>query len=644
MKRCLIIVLWSALGVASVLLHGGCGSTRTREFAFDAETSSDSIPSKRPLYITGKKSIIEVDPDALILDVWKVETEDYPQEVRVYARVLDSLGNFISGMAEPYYKGEGTYKQYWVGITQYLGGDTVKVTDYTVREYGDQDSIAYVLGLVLDHGGSMAGAIQYLLEAARMFVHMKYPRDQIAVLKFDKKVHVERPLTSDVRQLDSALMNTDLKGYGLYTALYDAMQAGIATVKTAHAAMPRALVVFTDGEDNASAISDAEVCQYARSEHVRIFPVGFGYTNDSTLQRMAELTGGKFYKVKSKKELQAVFKDIYESLRNFYKISYSAAPYSGRTRVKIALNTRGNGERAFDSEGFDKDGYDINGYDRDGYDREGYDAYGYNRQGFDKRGFNKDGLHKNGTVFDDNGYDKEGYDKNGFNREGVNRRGIRRGGTKAIASKEQRFDASGYDREGYDRDGYDRNGFNREGYDREGFGRDGFTRDGWNRQGFGRDGYDRNGYDKDGYDRNGYDRNGFDKQGYDREGFNGAGFNRAGWHRNGTRFDERGFDVRGYGKDGYNAAGFRRDGMHRNGTRWDDAGFDIYGYDREGYDRNGFDRQGRHRNGRIFDNNGYDRFGFDSLGYDREGYDREGYNNRGYDRNGFDRNGKYING
>jgi VWFA-related protein len=328
--------------ISVLLLLSACGSSRTREFALNIESASDSS-AKKPLYITGKKPIGQVtNPDGLLLDVWKVESEDYPKEVRVFARVLDSSGNFISGMADPYYKGEGSYKRYWTGITQFLGGDTVEVKEYVVREYGDLDSLTYALALTLDHGGSMAGAIEYLLDAARMFVKMKYPNDRIAIAKFDKKITVERKLTADLRELDSALQNRDLKGYGLYTALYDAMKESITLLKSTNKDTPRALVLFTDGEDNASKTTDAELYAYARANNVRIFPVGFGYVNDSTLKALAQYTGGKYYHVRSKSEFGAVFKDIYESLRNFYKITYSPAPpYTGKTEIEITVHTRG---------------------------------------------------------------------------------------------------------------------------------------------------------------------------------------------------------------------------------------------------------------------------------------------------------------
>ncbi|MBL7990538.1 MAG: hypothetical protein JNN25_03795, partial [Candidatus Kapabacteria bacterium] len=48
------------------LLLSACGSSRTREFALNIESASDT--AQKPLYITGKKPITQVtDPDGLLL-------------------------------------------------------------------------------------------------------------------------------------------------------------------------------------------------------------------------------------------------------------------------------------------------------------------------------------------------------------------------------------------------------------------------------------------------------------------------------------------------------------------------------------------------------------------------------------------------
>ncbi|MBL7992927.1 MAG: hypothetical protein JNN25_15935, partial [Candidatus Kapabacteria bacterium] len=58
--------LLSCLILATLALLSACGSSRTREFALNIESASDT--AQKPLYITGKKPITQVtDPDGLLL-------------------------------------------------------------------------------------------------------------------------------------------------------------------------------------------------------------------------------------------------------------------------------------------------------------------------------------------------------------------------------------------------------------------------------------------------------------------------------------------------------------------------------------------------------------------------------------------------
>jgi outer membrane protein OmpA-like peptidoglycan-associated protein len=53
---------------------------------------------------------------------------------------------------------------------------------------------------------------------------------------------------------------------------------------------------------------------------------------------MAKYTGGKFYKAKSKEELEKIFKEIYLSLRNFYLIKYKPPVFWGLHQFFLSLN------------------------------------------------------------------------------------------------------------------------------------------------------------------------------------------------------------------------------------------------------------------------------------------------------------------
>src|ERR1700754_26266 len=85
---CIAIVLWS------------CSSSRRDEFRLKQEDYAVSLAeeSKTPIYLTSTRSIDSADATTLFADVWKLERDAYPDSIRLYVRVMDSLGTFITNM------------------------------------------------------------------------------------------------------------------------------------------------------------------------------------------------------------------------------------------------------------------------------------------------------------------------------------------------------------------------------------------------------------------------------------------------------------------------------------------------------------------------------------------------------------------
>ncbi len=328
---CLASVVWS------------CGSSRRDEFHLKQEDYAVSLAgeSKTPVYLTSTKSIDSADASTIFADVWKLETDSYPDAIRAFVRVMDSSGSFITNMADPYYRGQGDYRRYWAGISEKLGTTDSSISNFTVREFGDLDSIPYSIVLALDHGGSMRGTIESLQDAAEMFMNLKRSYDKIGVVKFDRQAVVEVPITADRSLIRAQYRKNGIEGFGLYTSLLDAAKESILQLRNEPPDNPRVLVLFTDGEDNYSKTTDVELYRLADSLKVHIFPVGFGYTNDTAMMHMAEATGGKYYKAYSSRQLRAVFEDIYRSLRNYYLVTYKPPFYEGLHVAEVQLSIPG---------------------------------------------------------------------------------------------------------------------------------------------------------------------------------------------------------------------------------------------------------------------------------------------------------------
>jgi Ca-activated chloride channel family protein len=127
------------------------------------------------------------------------------------------------------------------------------------------------------------------------------------------------------------------------TSLYDALIAGLDHLKTGSRAR-KALVVISDGGDNASESTLAQVLARARESNAAIYTVGI-YDDDDTdknpgvLKSLARTTGGERFLPRSPGELLQACERIARDIRSGYTIGYVPPDRDGvyhRVRVEIA--------------------------------------------------------------------------------------------------------------------------------------------------------------------------------------------------------------------------------------------------------------------------------------------------------------------
>ena len=335
-------ILTLALLLTAMPIIDGC-----RSFDDAIKDVIDNPSEGSDLYVTGTKAYSSADRNDLNLNVWRVDSDPFPDSVQIYARVMKSDGTFISNLAPPYYEGSEDYRAIWSGLNEQIGdnGPEYGIDDYSVREFSSKDGIPFELGLALDYSGSMGSNITYLEDAAITFVKLKLPQDRIAIVKFDNNPRLVVPLDGDTSTILRKFGRNGLAGFGGYTALYSAGRLAAEQIARTPEDHPRGLILFTDGEDNASDIGSEQLYAICKENDIPVFAVAFGAANGETLGYLAERTGGKYYQTNDPAELEAIFMDIYLSLRNYYLITYRPPRFDGKHIVTIALNPPG-GERS----------------------------------------------------------------------------------------------------------------------------------------------------------------------------------------------------------------------------------------------------------------------------------------------------------
>ena len=331
------------------LLLWGCGSSKPQLSEYDIQRqfmADDEEENGKPNYITSTLPVDSADPALFIYDLYRIETEKYPDNLKIFARVYDSLGHFITNMGDPYKK-DSSYN-YFAKIDEGLGKiynkKTVNIPHFSVREYGANDSIPYNIALCVDNSGSMSGVVNTIMDGAELFVRMKFKYDQMAVSTFGDDVSKLSSLTGDTTALLRMIKLKRETGLGRFSSVNKALVEGIKVFEGTSDSVPRVLAIFTDGDENFSKTEIEDVIKDAKEKQVHIFCVAFGYSKDDNLKKVAANTGGKFYKAYTKEQLTAIFRDIYMSLRFYYLIQYKPPKYYGKHFVYSYLSAPGRSD------------------------------------------------------------------------------------------------------------------------------------------------------------------------------------------------------------------------------------------------------------------------------------------------------------
>jgi len=214
-----------------LLIFSSCKTTRKTGFEMMEQQRelmedllADDFASKQIL-ITGTKPITEANPDKLIFDIYRIVIDLYPDEIKFYARVYDSTGNFITNLANPY----KLYPEidYFPTLNETLGKHyntrDENIPLFDVREYGSGDSIPFNIALSIDHSGSMTPVMDAIFEGTEIFIDMKFPYDNIALAAFHRDFLLKAPLQNNKEKLKQIHHLKRNQGKGAFSSIREAL-------------------------------------------------------------------------------------------------------------------------------------------------------------------------------------------------------------------------------------------------------------------------------------------------------------------------------------------------------------------------------------------------------------------------------------
>jgi Ca-activated chloride channel family protein len=241
----------------------------------------------------------------------------------------------------------------------------LKATDFRVREMNrvqdikvfSAEDLPASIGLIIDNSGSMQSKRADVVNAALVFAAVSHPDDEMFVFNFNELIYVGLPssiaFTSKRDELRLALVKTAPAGL---TALYDALAAGIEHLKRGTRER-KALVVLSDGGDNASRKRLNDVLEIAKRSNATIYTIGIydeanQDRNPGVLKKIAEVSGGKAYFPASVRDLDRVWREIAGAIRSQYTIGYHSTNASRNGAFRKVEITAGRGREVAARDGY----------------------------------------------------------------------------------------------------------------------------------------------------------------------------------------------------------------------------------------------------------------------------------------------------
>jgi VWFA-related protein len=231
--------------------------------------------------------------------------------VLIPVAVTDSLNRFVLGLQKEDF---------------HLSEDGV---EQNVAHFSGEDAPLSV-GLVFDESGSMDYKLRTSQAAVAEFLKTMNANDDAFLVEFSDHARLSVGFTADTDEIQHALKKAQPSGL---TAMLDAINLALHEMKKARNSR-KAIVIISDGGDNHSHYTAADIEVLVREADVQIYAMGvfepslpFGLTPEEVsgprlLSEIATQTGGRAFAAALMGDLPSVAARIGIELRNQYVLGY----------------------------------------------------------------------------------------------------------------------------------------------------------------------------------------------------------------------------------------------------------------------------------------------------------------------------------
>jgi Ca-activated chloride channel family protein len=238
--------------------------------------------------------------------------------VNIFATVKDQQGNFVTNLTKD------DFRVYEDDQPQ------------DVQIFERQDKVDSSIGLLMDTSGSMVDIIPFMIRGIRDFTRALRKTDDYFVVSFGTNVSLVHTSSQPQKDLEGALAK--VRAFGT-SSLFDGLFYSMERVERSD--RPRqALIVFTDGDDNASNVSHGRIVEEVQRSGVLLYFIAIGspvLVDSHTLEPLSDLSGGRTLYVPKREAVSPIMEQIRTELSQQYYLAYYVSRRPGFHRLRVEV-------------------------------------------------------------------------------------------------------------------------------------------------------------------------------------------------------------------------------------------------------------------------------------------------------------------
>jgi len=144
--------------------------------------------------------------------------------------------------------------------------------------------------------------------------------DRLGLILFGQQAYLQAPLTYDLKTVKTLLEEAFINMAGQKTAIGDAI--GLAIKRLEGKKGEKVLILMSDGENTAGEVDPLKAAELAAQENLKIYTIGIGADpeagffgmvrgrsalDEKTLTRIAEISGGRYFRARDTAQLVAIY-------------------------------------------------------------------------------------------------------------------------------------------------------------------------------------------------------------------------------------------------------------------------------------------------------------------------------------------------